>query len=110
MKILIVAATKFEIDPLINQMENIHHLNENLISCKYKKLEIDFLITGVGMVATAYFCGKTINDSYRLVLNIGICGSFNTNLEIGSVVNIIQDHFSELGAEEGEDFLTIKEI
>lgn len=110
MKILIVAATKFEIEPLLNQMENIQHLNEKLISCTYKKSEIDFLITGIGMVATAYLCGKVINDSYGLALNIGICGSFNTNLEIGAVVNIVQDHFSELGTEEDEKILSIKEM
>ena len=62
------------------------------------------------MVATAYYCGKIINDSYDLALNVGICGSFNTNLEIGAVVNIIQDHFSELGVEDGQQFLTSKEI
>lgn len=110
MKILIVAATKFEIESLINQMESTRHLNGNLISGIYQKSEIDFLITGIGMVATAYFCGKTINNSYGLALNVGICGSFNTNLEIGSVVNIVQDHFSELGAEEEEKILTITEM
>lgn len=110
MKILIVAATKFEIDPLIQQMETTRHLNEKSICCTYNNLEIDFLITGVGMVATAYYCGKIINDSCDLALNIGVCGSFNSNLEIGSVVNIVQDHFSELGAEDAEQFLSIKEI
>lgn len=110
MKILIVAATKFEIETLLNQMENIQHLNEKLSSGTHKKLEIDFLITGVGMVATAYYCGKVINDSYDLALNIGVCGSFNSNLEIGAVVNIVQDHFSELGAEEDEKILSIKEM
>ncbi len=110
MKILIVAATKFEIEPLINQMENTRHLNENFISCIYKKQEIDFLITGIGMVATAYYCAKTINDSYNLILNVGICGSFNSNLEIGSVVNIVQDHFSELGAEDDAGFLSLEDM
>src|ERR1035437_4117529 len=110
MKILIVAATKFEIDPLIHQMETTRHLNEKSICSTYNNLEIDFLITGVGMVATAYHCGKKLNEEYDLALNIGVCGSFNSNLEIGSVVNIVQDHFSELGAEDAEQFLSIKEI
>lgn len=110
MKILIVAATKFEIEPLIKQMEISRHLNDKLVVCRYKNLKIDFLITGIGMVATAYHSGKIINDSYDLALNIGICGSFNSNLEIGSVVNIVQDHFSELGAEEDEKTLSITEM
>jgi futalosine hydrolase len=110
MKILIVSATKLEVQSLLNQMETTGHLSSNQIQCIYKKIEIDFLITGIGMVATTYFTSKSLNNKYAIALNLGICGSFNTNLEIGAVVNIVQDHFSELGAEDGEQFLSIKEI
>ncbi len=110
MKILIVSATKLEVQPVLNQMEATHHFGTNLMSCMYKKLEIDFLITGAGMVATSYYMGKAMNDTYDVAFNVGICGSFNNNLEMGAVVNIVQDHFSELGAEDGEQFLSIKEI
>jgi futalosine hydrolase len=41
---------------------------------------------------------------------MGICGSFNTNLKIGDVVNIHEDTFAELGAEDGENFLTLDEL
>ncbi|MGZ4034975.1 MAG: futalosine hydrolase [Bacteroidia bacterium] len=110
MKILIVSATKFEIDPLLKKMEIVHGADSRLFSCKYKKLEIDFLITGVGMVATAYYSGKAINDSYDAAFNLGICGSFNSNLEIGTVVNIYEDCFSELGAEDGDEFLSLEDL
>jgi futalosine hydrolase len=111
MKILIVAATKFEINPLLNQMEiNAFAENSRVIKCNYKKLEIDCLITGVGMVATAYYTGKMLNDSYDMALNIGICGTFNANLDIGSVVNIYEDCLAELGAEDGTKFLTMEEL
>src|ERR1700747_3647639 len=100
MKILIVSATISEVQPLLNLMEETHQLGANLFSCKYKRLEIEFLITGVGMVATSYFTSKALNNKYDIALNLGICGSFNTQLEIGNVVNIVQDHFSELGAED----------
>lgn len=110
MKILIVSATKFEVAPLLEKMGSSSSINEHLIACKYKNLEIDFLITGVGMVATAYHSGKTINDSYDAAFNLGICGSFNSNLEIGSVVNVYEDCFSELGAEDGDSFLSLEEL
>jgi len=109
MKILIVAATKFEIQSLIDAMEEVDNTNVLLI-CKYKKLEIDFLITGVGMVATAYHTGKVLDESYDGALNIGICGSYNRNLEIGTVVNIYEDVFSELGAEDGDNFLSLENL
>ncbi|MES2394513.1 MAG: futalosine hydrolase [Bacteroidota bacterium] len=110
MKILIVAATRFEVQPLLIQMESVRNFGSTLISCNYKKLEINFLITGVGMVATAYHLGKNLSNGYDLALNIGICGSFNRNLAIGSVVNVYEDCFSELGAEDGDSFLSLEEL
>jgi futalosine hydrolase len=110
MKILIVSATKFEIEPLLNKMDVGVSADGKLIQANYKNLEIDFLITGVGMVATAYHSGKTINDSYDVAFNLGICGSFNSNLEIGTVVNVYEDCFSELGSEDGDAFLTLEDL
>lgn len=110
MKILIVSATEFEIAPLLERMDNIHRAGGPMINCRYKSLEIDILVTGVGMSATAFYCGKWISDSHELALNVGICGSFNSNLEIGSVVNVYEDYFSELGAEDGDAFLTLDDL
>lgn len=110
MKILIVTSTRFEVQPLLGQLELCSNLDGKFINCRYKNLEIDILIAGVGMVSTAYYTGKKLSNVYDLALNIGICGSFNRNLEIGEVVNIVQDHFGDLGAEDGEQFLSIKEI
>ncbi len=110
MKILIVSATRFEVQHLLNQMEVISSKNNNQITCTYKNLTLDFLITGVGMVATAYCTGKILNETYDAAINIGICGSFNRNLEIGDVVNVYEDCFSELGAEDGDVFLTLNDL
>jgi len=110
MKILIVAATRFEVKPLLDQVEICSKLEDKFINCRYKNLEIDFLIAGIGMVSTAYYTGKKLTSIYDLALNMGICGSFSKNLEIGAVVNIVQDHLADLGAEDGEQYLSIKEI
>ena len=110
MKILIVAATKFEIDSLLTKMESSTAADGRLFSCRFKNLEIDFLITGVGMVATAYHTGKVLNETYDAAFNLGICGSFNRNLELGTVVNVFQDCFSELGAEDGDVFLSLEAL
>ena len=110
MKILVVSATKFEIEALLKQMDSAAPVDGKVINCKYKNLEVDFLITGVGMVPTAYYSGKIINDSYDAAFNLGICGSFNSNLEIGTVVNVYEDCFSELGAEDGDAFLSLEDL
>ena len=110
MKILIVAATKFEIEPLIERFGAINTNGSRVFSRNYKEHELDFLITGIGMVATAYHTGKVLNESYDAAINIGICGSFSRNIEIGSVVNVYDDRFSELGAEDDGDILTLEEL
>lgn len=111
MKILIVSATKFELNPLLNQLKiNSFSDNSRVIHCSYKQLEIDCLITGVGMVSTAYFTAKVLDESYDLAINIGICGTFNANLELGSVIHIYEDSFAEMGAEDGDEFLTMDDL
>ncbi len=97
MKILITAATKEEIF-LLNGIKSINH-------------ELDFLITGVGMVATAYSLTAHLkNNHYDLAINCGIAGSFDRSIQIGEVVSVKEDIFSELGAEDGNDFLSLDQI
>lgn len=110
MKILIVAATNFEIQPLLDQMEHVEFSAGRTLSCKYRDMEVVFLVAGVGMTATAYYAGKVLDDSFDLALNIGICGSFNRNLDLGAVVNVYEDTLSELGAEDGEKFLSLDDL
>lgn len=110
MKLLVVSATAFEIKPLLDVMGVVPNDYEPFLTAQYKSLQIDVLITGVGMAATAYYLGKILRPDYQLVINAGICGSFNANLSIGEVVNIYEDSFSELGAEDGKRFLSLKEL
>lgn len=110
MKLLIVAATKFEIVPLLERMGVNKPSEGRVFSVDFKEHEIDFLITGVGMVATAYYTGKVLDETFDAAFNIGICGSFNRNFEIGTVVNVYDDHFSELGAEDDEVLLSLEAL
>lgn len=111
MKLLIVAATSMEIMPLLNYTKIEKWEGVDIFkSVEFKGIQIDYLITGVGMVATAYWMGKKINTSYDFVINAGICGAFNRNIEIGDVVNVIEDTFSELGAQDDTRFLTLSEL
>ena len=111
MKIIVVAATETEIAPLIKAFVYSSSINNNLKQYYYKGLEVFVLITGVGMTATAYHLGKTFaHTRYDAALNIGLAGSFDKKIHIGDVVNVTTDIFSELGAEDGEKFLTIQEI
>jgi futalosine hydrolase len=92
MKILIVAATLFEIQPSIDFFEK----KEN-----QSKVNVEFLVTGIGMTATTYHLTKKLqNPDYQLIINAGIAGAFNPNeLQLGDVVNVVAEKFADLGAE-----------
>ena len=86
MKILLVAATNQEI-------------NNDLFSSK------DILITGVGMMNTTLNLVNKLSDTnYDLVINMGVAGSFNSEIKIGDVVEVVEDIFSEIGFEDGDIF------
>ena len=93
MRILIVAATAAEIAPL------------------QQRPDVEILITGVGMVAAAARTSAALaRTRYDLALNLGICGSFDPALSLGTVVHVVSDGMPELGAEDGDTFLSIDEL
>jgi futalosine hydrolase len=61
------------------------------------------------MTATAFHLGRKLNRKYDLAIDAGVAGSFGRNIPLGSVVNVVSDCFSELGAEDGNRFLTAEE-
>ena len=73
--------------------------------------DVDVLVTGVGMVATATWCSRALaRERYDLALNLGVCGSFDRALPLGAVVHVVTDRLAELGAEDGEAFLTVQQL
>ncbi|RZK41637.1 MAG: futalosine hydrolase [Pedobacter sp.] len=102
-KPLIVAATLDEIVPTLNYFKLPHgRFTEGT--------NFDVLITGVGITATAFALGKFLNTDHSYVLNVGIAGSFKKDLELGSLANVTSDVLSELGAESGDEFISIDEL
>jgi futalosine hydrolase len=107
MHILLVAATENEIAPILKELSFLQEVNPNLRNYLFQSLNVDVLVTGVGMTSTAFHLGKTLGRGYDFALNAGLAGSFNRNLALGDVVQVIEDCFSELGAEDGMDFIPV---
>jgi futalosine hydrolase len=104
MKILIVSATAMEIGPLIGVFES-----RGGCAFAYRGHEIDLVVSGVGMVAAAAWTSRALARArYDFALNLGICGSFDAAYPPGSVVHVISEELPELGAEDGDEFLTIQ--
>lgn len=108
-KLLIVVATAAEITPLLKHVGYNTSIKEGLNTIDILN-HVDILLTGVGMVNTAYHLGKHINSDYSLIINAGICGAFNRHLAIGQVVLIEKDVLSEMGAENDLSFIPFNEM
>ncbi len=111
MRILLVAATDPEVAAVVERMYSTPTGDTCVDTYTHGSHEIDVLITGVGMVATAAWCSRALTQTpYDLALNLGVCGSFDPFLEPGTVVHVVSDRLAELGAEDGEQFLTLEEL
>src|SRR5579864_4332503 len=95
MRILVVAATAAEIAPLDAALG--------------ARPDVEVLVTGVVMVATAARCARALAQTRPdVALNLGLCGSFDPALPPGTVVHVVSDRTPELGAEAGHAFLPIE--
>lgn len=93
MNLLIVAATEFEIEPLLHQ-----------------NLRADILITGVGIPATIFHLTKKLmTKNYDLAFQAGIAGTFGDSIKLGEVVLVKEDAFGDLGIDENGNFKTLFE-
>lgn len=100
MRILVVTATQPEAAPL-----------QQLLIGQPVQHEVIFLVTGIGMTATAYaMTRQLLTLPIDFTLNIGLAGSFRKDLAPGKAVWVVEDRFSDLGAEDGNVFLELSDL
>ena len=111
MRILVVAATGAEIAPLVDALAFRTDGESRVTRYALGTRQVDVLVTGVGMVATAAWCSRALaRDDYDMALNLGLCGSFDPALTVGKAVHVVTEQLSELGAEDDETFLTVQDL
>ncbi len=97
-EILIVFSSEFEAERLLNklQQQSITLIDRNKF--QFKNTEIEIFISGIGIPLTTYSLTKKISTKkYDLIINAGICGTFNDDLYIGDCVSVVLDEFADLG-------------
>lgn len=111
MRILLVSATAAEIGPVTAVLHREGESGQRMTRYTVHGHDIDVLVAGVGMVATATWCSHALSrERYDAALNLGVCGSFDRSLALGTVVQIVTDQMPELGAEDGDAFLSIHQL
>lgn len=98
MKLLLIAATDFEIEPVFNEQATTAEPGKRF----------DVLISGIGMQSTIYHLTKKLFEKkYDIVIQAGIAGAFSKKIKKGEVVLVKQDAFGDLGIEEKGEFKTL---
>lgn len=93
LSILLIAATELEIQYLSDWwQEEKHH---------YSSISIQFLVTGIGMSQTTFqLTCHLMKHSYDLLIQAGLAGAYNRDLNIGDVVAVLTEVHGDIGYEE----------
>lgn len=103
-----VAATEIETEWMRGQA-SWELVEEGLWKWQGDRHTFSLLVTGIGMVNTAMKLGAYFaQQKPDLAVNIGIAGAFAEELQIGEVVEVVEEIFGDLGAEGEEGFLDLE--
>lgn len=96
MNILVVAATGEEISPSL---------------AFFQKHNIRYLISGVGMVQTAFKLGSELQQQpAELVLQVGIGGILDPLATLGDIYRITSDEIFDFGAQDQQEFISMESL
>ncbi|MFN8283900.1 MAG: futalosine hydrolase [Chitinophagales bacterium] len=102
MLLTIVAATKMELQPLFDKLNPVSTDISGLFIVNH---HLHFLITGMGLMNTAAHLALYVSKYERdFFIDAGVCGAFNRNLKIASVVQVISETYGDFGVENDEEF------
>ena len=94
MSILIVAATKLEVQPFLD-------LNP----------DAEYLITGVGAAATVFQLMNQIEkNKYDFILQVGLAGKYSNELILGESVIVARDCFADLAVWENKKIISVYDL
>ncbi|MEO1714760.1 MAG: futalosine hydrolase [Bacteroidota bacterium] len=104
MNITLLSATRAEIQPTIDLLDAGIQ--------PWKDIQVDLLVTGVGLPATIYQLTKYLAKSRPdLIVQAGIAGAFSEDIMLGEVVLVESENFGDLGAEDqAGDFLSLVQL
>ncbi len=101
MNCLLVAATVLEIGPFL----------EKIPATEREKMDLDVLITGVGLTATAYSLAAQLGSKRpALIIQAGIAGCFRQDIALGSVFGVARDVIADQGVFESGNWISTSDM
>lgn len=111
MNLLIVSATIQEIEPTLDFLKIERQSNKNFYKVDFIGNDISILISGIGSYSTVYNLTKILSkNKYDLLINVGIAGSFDEHIKIGSIVNVKSETIGDLGVNDNGIFKTVFDV
>ncbi|MFH1297658.1 MAG: futalosine hydrolase [Bacteroidota bacterium] len=111
MKILLVSATHFEVQKLVDRNDPVEIITDHLYHLRKERMQVYLLTPGIGMLHTAFYLGKVLAQrSYDLAVNVGICGAYCRDIPLGSIVHVTTECLPEPGAEKDGLFRSVFEL
>lgn len=104
MKILLLAATEFEIAPTFDRLRLTAIKKDEKVFQTTKHL-VHPLITGIGAVATTWHLCKALCERPDVVIQAGVGGAFDFSMPLGTVVEVRTEVFADLAVEESDGHL-----
>lgn len=103
MNCLVVAAAAMEIMPFLDQCRSGKFFLDNT--------ETDVLVTGIGLTATTYSLTKHLSIKRPdIIIQAGICGCFDINIPLGTVLAIKQEAIADQGVIESGKLKTLFDL
>ena len=112
MRILLLSATPFEVEPTVNFLR-ARATEERGNVLVFPRVEIEVIFGGVGLTSTAFVMGQRLagRDRPDLCLQAGIGGAYEHSLALGQVVRVTSERFGDLGAEDADgNWLSLADI
>ncbi len=109
-KYYIVAATRLEINNIIEFCNVTFDKIGDLLFSINEHTHLQLLIHGVGVPATIFNLCQLEASSIASIMQVGISGSFNKELGIGNVYLVGSDRFADIGIQNNNTFIDAYEM
>ena len=102
MNILLCAATTFELSPTLQWLER-HAKKQDFSTFKIESHTLQILVTGPGLVQSTFALTKILQmQSFDLVAQIGVAGSYRRDDALGQSVQVVEEQFADIGIQEAD--------
>ena len=108
--ILLVAATSMELQLVQAELQEV--VKEGKLTRGFLgDQEVVLVATGIGIVNTSFVMGRLLGKhSFQAAINLGIAGAYDESLQLGEVVEIQSDSFTDMGADSAGGFLNLEKL